>query len=83
MDNIISKVILGLIRHILTTAGGGLVAHGLVTGQQWSDVVGAIMVIVPVMFSAYDKWQAEQARSAAVEEARAVPFSPASQEQSK
>ena len=65
-DDLISKVILGAIRHFLTTAGGGLIAHGVVTGDQWNDVVGAIMVVVPIAFSAYDKIQAEQSKAKAM-----------------
>jgi hypothetical protein len=37
---------LGLIRHLLTVAGGALVAKGVVSDQVLNDVIGAVMTLI-------------------------------------
>ena len=69
-DSIITKVILGWIRHMVGVAGGGLVTSGLLTSDQANQAVGAVMVIVPLAFSAYDKYQAQQSTAKAVQGAK-------------
>lgn len=58
-ENVVSKVVLGVIRHIVTAFGGGLVTHGLATQNESNQLVGAVMMLVPIAFSVYDKWQAQ------------------------
>lgn len=41
----------GLVRHGLTTVGGGLVANGVLTTTQWQTVSGAIVIVVGVIWS--------------------------------
>jgi len=49
--------VLGLIRHVLTTVGGGWIiaylnAHGMtMTNANWTDVVAAIVVVVGFVWS--------------------------------
>lgn len=57
-------VVLGIIRHVLTTGAGALVADGLMTGSEASDGVGAIVVLIGIGWSAYDKWQRAKAAAA-------------------
>ena len=45
----------GLIRHFLTTAGGGLVAAGYLTSEQWATIAGALAVIIGVVWSVISK----------------------------
>ena len=45
----------GLIRHALTTLGGGLVANGLLTSDQLSNAVGALVVLGGLIWSIYQK----------------------------
>lgn len=44
-----------LIRHGLTTVGGSLVAKGLLTATMFDQVVGAVIVIAGVVWSAVSK----------------------------
>ena len=44
-----------LVRSLLVSVGGSLVAKGVITSDQLSNVVGAIMVILPVIWSVWQK----------------------------
>lgn len=55
----------GVIRHVLTTAGGALVTDGILTNGQLSDLVGALMVIGGIGWSIYQKRQAAKKLAAA------------------
>lgn len=50
--------ILGLLRHLLTSAGGALVSQGLISNTQLSDGVGAVMVLIGIGWSIYTKTEA-------------------------
>ena len=43
-------VLSGIIRHVLTTAGGALVAAGYLTSDQWTTIAGALAVIIGVVW---------------------------------
>ena len=49
------SMVLGIIRHALTTAGGALVGNGYLTGDELSSAVGAIVTLVGVAWSVYEK----------------------------
>lgn len=51
----------GIIRHVLTTAAGGLVANGTVTSDQAQQIIGGIMAILTIAWSLYQKRQQRQA----------------------
>jgi hypothetical protein len=53
--------ILGIVRHVLTTAGGALVANGYATSGQAQDAIGAIMVLIGLGWSLYQKQQQKAA----------------------
>jgi hypothetical protein len=42
---------LGLIRHLLTAAGGALVAKGVISSQVLNEVVGALMTLIGLSWS--------------------------------
>lgn len=65
-DSIIAKIILGWIRHMVGMAGAVMVSHGYLSADQGQQFAGAVMVIVPLLFSAWDKFQAQQAKNAAI-----------------
>lgn len=48
-------MILGLIRHILTTAGGALVAKGVVDADEAGQIAGALATLVGVAWSIWQK----------------------------
>lgn len=43
--------VMGLVRHALTTFGGGLVASGYVSTEQWQQAVGGICVLIGIVWS--------------------------------
>ena len=43
---------LGIIRHILTFAGGWVVAQGIISEAELVEVIGAIMTLVGLVWSA-------------------------------
>jgi hypothetical protein len=53
--------LLGILRAVLTSAGGALVANGVFTSAQWSDVVGAVLIIGGAAWSYIQKRQAHAA----------------------
>lgn len=58
--------ILGLLRHLLTTAGGGLIANGWVNSDQWSQIVGGLVTLGTVGWSVWQKKQAQAKLTAAI-----------------
>lgn len=50
-----TDIITGLIRHVLTTSGGALVAKGLITAPTLDTGVGAILTIVGIVWSIVNK----------------------------
>jgi hypothetical protein len=53
--------VLGILRHVLTSAGGYLVADGLLTQSQLSDGAGALCVLVGIIWSIWNKYRHRQA----------------------
>lgn len=47
--------VLGLVRHILTFAGGILIAKGLATDAMTNELVGSIISLVGVVWSIFSK----------------------------
>lgn len=45
----------GLVRHGLTTVGGGLVANGVFDATQWQTISGAVVIVVGVIWSIASK----------------------------
>lgn len=44
-------VILGIVRHILTTGGGVLVTDGYVTSSELNELVGGAVVLIGILWS--------------------------------
>jgi hypothetical protein len=47
--------IAGIVRHILTSVGGALVAAGYLTSDEWTAVAGALAVLIGVAWSIITK----------------------------
>lgn len=58
-------IIQGLIRHILTIAGGALVHDGFATQDQSTQLVGGAMALIGICWSLYNKYQHRKALAAA------------------
>ena len=54
-EMISSRVIVGILRHVLTAAGGGLIGNGLLTGDDLNAAVGAIATLVGIVLSVIEK----------------------------
>ncbi len=49
------SMILGIVRHGLTTVGGVLVSKGVIDDAGWSEAVGAIVTLIGVGWSIWEK----------------------------
>lgn len=61
------ETVLGIVRHFLTTAAGGLVAGGYLTNNDAQTIIGGIVCAVGVAWSIYQKQQAKQKLAAATQ----------------
>ena len=52
---VVTKTILGVLRHVLTAAGGAMVANGSITNGDLDAIIGAIITLVGVGMSIYEK----------------------------
>jgi hypothetical protein len=43
--------IAGVVRHVLTSFGGALVAGGYLTSEEWTAVAGALAVLIGIVWS--------------------------------
>ena len=66
MDGLFTKVILGWARHFIGMGAAALVAKGYLDGSQGDQLTGALVALVPLAFSAYDKLHAMRAKQTAV-----------------
>lgn len=75
MDQTTQSILAGIVRHLVTTGAGVLVAHGYIQSSQTEQVVGAVMVLVGIGWS----WWQKQGQAAVAAEldrlkvAKAVP----------
>ena len=54
LENLMNRAkILGIVRHILTTIGGGLVVSGKLSEVDFTAAVGAVITLVGVAWSYY------------------------------
>jgi hypothetical protein len=51
--------ILGVLRHVLTTAGGAVAAQGHISEDEVSTAVGALLALVGVVWSVWQKRKAK------------------------
>lgn len=56
-ESLTGKVVLGIVRHFVTSVAGGYVAKGLITHDQQQTLVAGLMVAFGLALSIYDKAQ--------------------------
>ena len=61
MNDQLTSIIGGLVRHGLGTVAGGLVANGTVTGSQVEVAAGAVTTLLVVFWSIWQKKRAAKA----------------------
>lgn len=49
------QAILGVVRHVLTTVGGGLVSGGLLNSDELTQAIGAVLTLVGIAWSVISK----------------------------
>jgi hypothetical protein len=59
MFNLDWEVVKGFLRHVLTTAGGSVVAGGYVTDSDWQLGVGAVLTLAGLVWSFVKNRQAK------------------------
>lgn len=65
MDGIVGKITMGIIRHFVTVGFTGLVAKGLLDKSAAEQGAGAVIVLITIAFSAWDKIKAHSDLQAA------------------
>jgi hypothetical protein len=68
-DSLIAKMAAGIMRHAVSGFCGMMLAHGFITKAQDEQAYSAILVLIPIGLSAYDKWSQQQKADAAILEA--------------
>lgn len=63
-DSFTGKVVLGIVRHFITTLSGGFVAQGLINHDQQQTLVAGAMVAFGLGLSIYDKSQQQRSGAA-------------------
>ena len=54
-EKTMQAAIAGVIRHVLTTLGGGLIANGVISSDELSQAIGAIITLVGTAWSIISK----------------------------
>ena len=61
MDSPTLQAILSVMRHALSALGGWLVFNGYLTDDEATQIIGALIVAIPVIYGAWDKFRADRA----------------------
>lgn len=64
--DLLPAIAASVVRFALSTVGGGLVTKGLITGSQEADIIGALLALLGVGWSMYQKYSAHKALKAAI-----------------
>lgn len=65
-NSLVGSIFMGWVRHAVTAFGAGLVTNGYLSAAQDQQVVGAILVIIPIALSGYQKYSAKAKANAAI-----------------
>lgn len=55
MNKELTDMVLGLIRHAMTTAGGALVTNGVITQDDLTSIVGGALALLGIALSVWNK----------------------------
>lgn len=55
VQHTMQAAILGIVRHVLTTLGGVLVANGTLTSDMLQNGIGAVVILVGIAWSVLNK----------------------------
>lgn len=68
-----SNALFGILRAVLTSAGGALVANGTFTSAQWQQIVGVAIILAGAAWSWIQKRQAHAALVTSVATSTVTP----------
>jgi hypothetical protein len=60
MDIATQNAVMGAIRSLLVVSGAALATHGIGSDKLWAEVVGPVMVLIPVCYSFWLKFDNER-----------------------
>jgi len=60
MDDVTKQSILGALRTLLAAAGAWMATHKYIPADSANEIVGAVMIIIPILWSRWDKLQSER-----------------------
>ena len=60
MDPVTKESLLSAVRTLLGAGGGVLVAHGYLSSGTANELLGALMILIPIGWGAFQKWQSEK-----------------------
>lgn len=69
MDPVTKEALLSALRSLLIALGSFLSTHGWITQDQVNQLVGPLMVIIPIVWGVWNKYNAEKKTQARVEQA--------------
>jgi len=75
--SLINRIVLGILRHVLTLAAGTLLAHGVISGSQEEVVIGSTLALAGVGLSAAEKVKTGVLTAKSAENAEGSPERPA------
>lgn len=80
-NTLVSAIVQAELRHVLTGAAASFVAAGWITGQHAGIVVGVLLEIAPVVWSAVSSWNNAKAQAVvtAVQSHPDITVTPASE----
>lgn len=61
MTGLIIRLALAAVKKLLSIGGGALVTDGILTSDQNSQAIGAVMTLVGIAWEAYQTWQTHKA----------------------
>jgi undecaprenyl pyrophosphate phosphatase UppP len=61
ITSLFNRIVLGVLRHLLTAMAGVLLARGVITHSQDDQVVGSALVVSGIMLSAAEKMKTQTA----------------------
>jgi F0F1-type ATP synthase assembly protein I len=60
MDEVTKQSVLSAVRSLLIMAGGSLATHGYINEGSVNEIVGSVMVILPVVWGIWNKFATEK-----------------------
>lgn len=60
MDDVAKQALLSAIRTLLAAAGAWMATHKYIDADSVNEIIGALMIAIPILWGVWDKYQAER-----------------------